>query len=267
VDFHWIYDLSNWLLGTLIVGFFTAVGLVGLYLTRGLVRRLHQIDHSHNDIVGFYLAAVTVFYGITLGLVAVGTWETYSDVENRVDHEAIALGALYRDIGAYPDPIREALQNDLRLYTRQVIDVGWPMQQRGIVPNNASGALGAFQKDFMSFEPTTERQKIIAAEAYRAYNDLTESRRARLNSVTAELPGPLWLVVIAGAILSIATTWFFHTASFNMHFWMTVLFSALIGLLIYLVASLDNPYRRRVSVTPEPLQRVYEQIMIPQPLK
>ena len=185
MDFHWIYDLSNWLLGTLIVGFFTAVGLVGLYLTRGLVRRLHQIDHSHNDIVGFYLAAVTVFYGITLGLVAVGTWETYSDVENRVDHEAIALGALYRDIGAYPDPIRDALQNDLRLYARQVIDVGWPMQQRGIVPNNASGALGAFQKDFMSFEPTTERQKIIAAEAYRAYNDLTESRRARLNSVTA----------------------------------------------------------------------------------
>jgi hypothetical protein len=48
-----------------------------------------------------------------------------------------------------------------------------------------------------------------------------------------------------------------------MHFWMTVLFSALIGLLIYLVASLDNPYRGRVSVTPEPLQRVYEQIMVP----
>ena len=137
------------------------------------------------------------------------------------------------------------------------------MQQRGIVPNNASGALADFQRDFMSFEPSTERQKILAAEAYRAFNDLTESRRARLNSVTAEMPGPLWLVVVAGAILSIATTWFFHTASFRMHFWMTVLFSALIGLLIYLVASLDNPYRGRVSVTPEPLERVYEQIMVP----
>jgi Protein of unknown function (DUF4239) len=105
------------------------------------------------------------------------------------------------------------------------------MQQRGIVPNNASGALADFQRDFMSFEPSTERQKILAAEAYRAFNDLTESRRARLNSVTAEMPGPLWLVVIAGAVLCIATTWFFHTASFRMHFWMTVLFSALLGLL------------------------------------
>jgi hypothetical protein len=33
-------------------------------------------------------------------------------------------------------------------------------------------------------------------------------------------------------------------------------------LLIYLIASLDNPYRRHISVSPEPLQRVYEQIMV-----
>ena len=264
MDLHWLYDLSNWLLAALIVGFFTAIGTAGLYLTRGWVRRLHRIDHSHNDIVGFYLAAITVFYGITLGLVAVGTWETYSEVQNRVEHESVAVGALYRDVGAYPEPVRTALQNDLRSYVRQVIDVGWPMQQRGIVPNNASGALNSFQTDFMSFEPATERQKILATEAYRAFNDLTESRRARLNSVTAEMPGPLWTMVIAGAILSIACTWFFHTASFSMHFWLTVLFSALIGLLIYLVASLDNPYRGRISVTPEPLERIYQQIMVPQ---
>jgi uncharacterized membrane protein YedE/YeeE len=264
VDIHRLYDLSNWLFGAIIVGFFVAIGVTGLFLTRSWVRRLHQIDHSHNDIVGYYLAAITVFYGITLGLVAVGTWETYSDVQNKVDREAEAVGALYRDVGAYPDPVRIELQDDLRAYTRQVIDVGWPMQQRGIVPNNASGALGSFQTHFMSFEPATERQKILAEEAYRAFNTLTESRRARLNSVTAEMPGPLWTMVITGAVLSIATTWLFHTASFSMHFWLTVLFSVLIGLLIYLVASLDNPYRGRISVSPEPLQRVYEQIMIPQ---
>jgi hypothetical protein len=264
VDLYWLYDLSSVLVGTLIVGLFTAIGIAGLLLTRGWVRRLHHVDHSHNDIVGFYLAAVTVFYGITLGLVAVGTWETYSDVQNKVDHEAVAVGALYRDIDAYPEPVRTALQNDLRTYIRQVIDVGWPMQQRGIVPNNASGALSSFQTDFMSFEPSTERQKILAAEAYRAFNDLTESRRARLDSVTAEMPAPLWVVVIAGAVLCIANTWLFHTASFSMHLWLTILFSVLIGLLIYLIASLDNPYRGRISVSPEPLQRVYEQIMVPQ---
>jgi Protein of unknown function (DUF4239) len=197
---------------------------------------------------------------------AITAWCTrtaYSDAQGKVDHEAVALGGLYRDIGAYPDPSRVIMQEDLRKYTRQVIDVGWPMQQHGIVPNNASAILNDFQAHFMSFEPITERQKILAAEAYRAFNDLVESRRARLNTVTTEMPGPLWTIVIAGAVICIAVSWFFHAVSFNMHVWMTTLLSVLLGLIIFLIAVLDNPYRGRLSVTPEPLQQVYQQIMTP----
>ena len=61
----------------------------------------------------------------------------------------------------------------------------------------------------MSFEPQNERQDILATESYRAFNDLTESRRARLNSVTDEMHGPLWALVIAGALICIAVSWFF----------------------------------------------------------
>lgn len=263
MNLYWVYSLPNWLFGALTVLVFAAVGSAGLYPTRGWVRRLHHVDHSHNDIVGFYLAAVTVLYGVTVGLLAVATWTAYSDVQAKVDHEAVALGGLYRDISAYPEPDRAIMQEDLRKYTRQVIDVGWPMQRRGIVPNNASGILNDFRAHFMSFEPTTESQKILAAEAYKAFNDLVESRRARLDTVTTEMPGPLWTLVILGAVLCIAVTWFFHTASFSIHIWMTTLLSVLLGLIIFLIAVLDNPYRGSVSVTPEPLEQVYEQIMTP----
>ena len=56
--------------------------------------------------------------------------------------------------------------------------------------------------------------------------------------------------------------WFLHPESFTMHFWMTILFSGLLALLIFLIAVLDNPYRGKISVSPEPLERVYEQIML-----
>jgi hypothetical protein len=49
-----------------------------------------------------------------------------------------------------------------------------------------------------------------------------------------------------------------------MHVWMTVLFSALLALLIFLIAVLDNPYRGNISVSADPLERVYQQIMSPQ---
>jgi len=261
---YWVYDLPNWLFGTLTVAVFVAVGLTGLYLTRGWVRRLHHLEHAYNDIVGFYMAGVTVLYGVSVGLLAIGAWATYADIEGKVAHEAAALGALYRDIDAYPEPPRAIMQEDLRRYTRQVIDVGWPLQRHGIVPNNASAVLSDFQEHFMSFEPRNGRQNILAAEAYRAFNDLTQSRRARLNSVTQEMPGPLWALVLAGALICIAVSWFFHTGSFSVHFWMTVLFSSLLGLLIFLIAVLDNPYRGKISVSPEPLELVYQQIMTTQ---
>jgi hypothetical protein len=50
---YWVYDLPNWLFGVSTVVVFVAIGLAGLYLTRGWVRRIHVRDHSHNDIVGF----------------------------------------------------------------------------------------------------------------------------------------------------------------------------------------------------------------------
>lgn len=260
---YWVYDLPNWLFGMLSVALSVAIGLAALYGTRARVKALHGVDHSHNDIVSFYFAGITVFYGITLGLLAVGAWTTYSDVEGKVDHEAAALGVLYRDLSAYPDPVRSVLQEDLRKYARQVIDVGWPLQQHGIVPNNASGLLDAFQEHFMAFEPSNERQKIVAAEIYRGFNDLTASRRSRLDSVTAGMPGPLWSLVIVGALICLGVTMFFHTASFRMHLWMTVFFSTLLGLMIYLIAVLDNPYRGKVSVTPEPFEQVYQHVMSP----
>ena len=261
---YWVYDLPTWLFGILAVIVFVTFGLAGLYLLRGWVQRIDNGHHAYNHIVGFFLAGVTVLYAVTAGLLAIGAWATFDQVQGKIDHEASALGSLYRDTIAYPEPLRTAMQDDLRRFAREIIDVGWPMQRRGIVPNNASPVLTDFQNHFMAFEPQSEGQKILAEETYRAFNELTASRRARLNSIDAEMPGPLWTLVIAGAGICIAVTWFLHTESFVMHVWMTVLFSALLALLIFLIAVLDNPYRGKISVSPEPIERVYQQIMSPQ---
>jgi len=259
---YWLYSLSSPALCLLVVGFFVIFCLAGLVLTRGWVRRLHHVDHSHNDIVGFYLAAIAVIDAITLALVAVGTWETYTDVQLRVDHEAATLASIYRDASGYPEPLRTALQNDLRFYYHQVVDLAWPMQQRGIVADVSGVALQKFQRDFMTFEPATEQQKIVAAETYRAFNELSECRRYRIDSVTTELPGPIWLMVMTGALLGIAATWLFDTHSFAMHLCLSIVYSVLIALPVYIIVALDNPYRGRISVGPEPLVRVYQQLMV-----
>ena len=135
MNMYWVYDLPNWLFGILTIGITEAIGLGGLYATRNFVRRIHAGDVSYNGIVGWYLSAVCLFYGITLGLLAVGTWQTYSDVESKVGEEASAIGALYRDVSSFPEPNRGELQADLQQYARQVIDVDEKFALRYTWPN------------------------------------------------------------------------------------------------------------------------------------
>ena len=64
MNMYWLYELPNWLFGVLTIAVTAAVGLSGLHTTRRWVRRVHGDRHSHNEVVGYYLSAVCVFYGI-----------------------------------------------------------------------------------------------------------------------------------------------------------------------------------------------------------
>ena len=264
MNLFWVYDLPTWLFGLLTIVVAVAVGLVGFYATRKWVRQVHGEQHSHNEIVGFYLGAICLFYGITLGLLAIGTWEAYTSLDAKVGEEASTLASLYRDVSSLPEPKRTELQTDLREYAHQVIDIAWPLQRRGIIPKNTAADLKALQEHLASFEPITEGQKTLHAEAYRQFDRIVELRRIRLNSVVAGLPAVMWCVVLVGAFLNIALTWFFDMRSHLMHMWMTIMFSGFLGLMIFLLAAMDYPFRGQISVGPEAFELVYQQLMKPE---
>lgn len=259
----WVYDLPNWLFGVLTIVLFVAFGLIGLAATRAWVPSLHHESHSHNDVVGAYLGAVTVFYGITLGLLMVGVWGTFADAEIKVDSEAATMAALYTDISHYPEPLRGQLQDEMRTITRQIVDISWPQQRAGVMSKASMVEFKLFEQSLLTFEPVTEGQKILHAQALHQFNQLVERRRSRVLSVKAGLPGSLWSLVLIGAAINIALTWLFHVQKARMHFWLTVLTSSLLGLMIFLLAAMDHPYRGKLSVGPEAFEMLYERTMKP----
>ena len=257
---QWIYDLPNWLIGLGSIVFFNVLGVAGLYITRGWVRRRHGVSHSHNDLDSYFLPSVIVVYCITLGLLAVSAWTNYSQVEDRVDHEAENVSSRYRDLGPYPEPVRSALREDLRQYVREAIDVAWPLQSHGTVPTKTAHSLNNFQDEISAFQPATPAQQIIQAEVFRQFNSLVEARRARLNSVHSHMPHALWILVISGTLITLAVTFFFDTPSFSMHLSLTFLLATLLSLMIFLIGVLDTPFRGRSGVSPAPLEMVYKEM-------
>src|SRR5580765_1320214 len=169
--------------GLVIVALFSLFAIGGLLLVRRFVLPRLHINHHDAHFCGTMVHSVMVFYGLALALIAVNVFETYADVSKIISQEATALAVLYRDVSTYPEPIRPRLQKQVRDYVDYVIHEAWPLQQRGQVPSGGVEQMNRFQDTLVTFEPTTEGQKLLHAETLRAYNNMIQARRLRLDAV------------------------------------------------------------------------------------
>jgi hypothetical protein len=258
---YWIYDIPNWQLFLLMLAFFAAVSLLGLHLTRPVVRRIVDGSGRHNDITSYYFAAIGVLYGLTLGLIAVATWQNFTDADSKAAREANSLGALYRDLDGYPTGLRSETENLLRDYVKTVIEKEWPAHRKGEVLDAGDLILEEFENKIMAFEPSSETQKIAHTEVIKSLNTVIENRGSRLQSVSTALPGVLWTVVLIGAVINIGLTYLFWVENTRLHSLLVVAFSSSLAILIFLTAAMDNPYRGEFSVSTDAYQYTLDHVM------
>src|ERR1044072_8286527 len=127
----WLYEIRPLFTALVLVVFIETLSLIGLVLTRKLILPRLRYDEGANDAVSGTVQAIGVFYGITVGLIAVGVWTTNSNACDLVSREAMSVGALYRAVSGYPQPMRTELQAKVREYTVYVINEAWPAQKVG----------------------------------------------------------------------------------------------------------------------------------------
>ena len=259
--FFWVYDLPNLTFASLLVVLCVVFSVGGLLICRPFVRKYLGATHEHNEVVNYFLSAAAMFYGITLGLIAVGAWQTYDEAENRVAKEAASLEGLYRDASALPEPHRTELRKTLLEYTDFVIDQAWPLQRHGNVPTGGTQILNTFQARLTSIEPQTEREKILLSHAFGQFNGFIELRRLRLESVTGGMPDTLWAVVFAGGAVTMMLTWFFSIQKLKTHVLLVAIMAVLVGLLIFMAAAMDYPFRGEFGIGPDDYEAVRDQLM------
>ena len=129
------------------------------------------------------------------------------------------------------------------------------------IPTAGLEYMSRFQAVLDKFEPTTEGQKILHAETLRAYNQLIQSRRLRLDAVGTGLPGVMWAVIVIGAFISLSASFFFKVEDVRLHIIEVLLLAVFIGLVIFMILALDRPFRGDLGIRADPYQLVYDQLM------
>jgi hypothetical protein len=264
--FYWIYDYPSWIIGVLLIGGLVAFTWGGIFVTRATVHSWIHRERRANEMVGLTLSSFCVMFGLLLGLVAVATYSNYAAVGTIVDQEASSLSSLWKEVSAFPQPIRGRLQSALREYARYTIQEGWQQQRRGFLPQGEPQRSGAISKVLLSFEPSTEREKILLAATLQESTHRIQLSRARMSNVLIGLPAVFWGVVAFCTLLNIILIWM-QDMEIHVHLILGAVLIAVLGAVIYLIAELDNPFRGNVSIGPDSIKRVYENVMNPSVMK
>ncbi|MGH6840847.1 MAG: DUF4239 domain-containing protein [Methylocella sp.] len=257
---YWIYDYPSLAIAVAFCTVFVALTWGGIFVIRATIHSWIHRDARANEMIGFALSSFFVLFGLLLGLLAVATYQNYANVDDIVDKEASSIAALYRDFSGYPQPVRGQLQAGLREYARYTIEDGWPRQRLGIVPAGGSARIDALLQILAGFEPAKKSEEIFHAEALRQFNHLVELRRSRLANVTTGLPPVLWWVVAFGALMNIILIWI-QDMEIHVHMILGAALASILGVVIFLIAALDNPFRGKVGAGPDAIALVYATLL------
>jgi hypothetical protein len=154
------------------------------------------------------------------------------------------------------------LEAQLRDYTRFIIEKDWPAHRKGAVDDEGYRMLSRFEDEVRAFEPKGTRETIAHAEVIRGIAQADQARRLRTGSVATGLPAPLWVVVLIGGVLNILLLYLFWVENLPLHAFLVAIFSSFVGLLIFITAAMDNPFRGEFSVSPDAYKEVLDEVMM-----
>ncbi|MFD0362232.1 hypothetical protein ACFQZZ_12360 [Nocardia sp. GCM10030253] len=258
--FTWIYALPIWLDFLIITGTCVALTTGAILLTRPYVLKTLGPEPGKNDSVTMVLTVGGVFYGLLLGLIAAATYQSYDAAQGVVADEAAALGTLYREAGAYPEPQRTQLRRDLVDYTDNVLTVAWPALRAGEEPMGGTALVTRFQEHLLAFQPQTKAEEIVHAATIDQFARFDQDRRHRINATSGGVPGVLWWTILVGATVNLVLLCLFSLHR-GAHLLLGGLFAFFLGAMIFLIAALDLPFRGDLSVSPAPFESMYVNVM------
>jgi hypothetical protein len=244
--------LNVWLMG---------FALGGMWVTRRYVMPWMKLSYDDAYFAAVVVQSVMLLYGLIAALTTVSVWQRYDQVSAIVSAEATAIASLWRDLGGYPEPLREETRAVLRGYTEQVIQGAWPQQRRGEVPREGVEWMDRLEGKIFDFEPVTEAQKIADGEVIQAFNELVHQRRQRLDSVQAALPSVLWWVLLPGAMGCIVLALFFHSPNARLQAVMLVGLAGFLSMVLFVIIALDSPYSGDMGIPADSYQLVIEHYM------
>jgi len=256
----WLHEWPTLLGAGFVVACFLVPTLIGSAFLQPIIARLLRGEKDPNTPVALLLNAFTLYYGILLALLSISVFENYNKAQDTIGREAASIVALYRNLGDYPEPLRTSLIDALRRYVDEETGPGWREQRGGRSSKPGMLLVDELNRQLLSFRPDRQSgDDILHRETLRSFGEFVDRRRLRIQAAGTSIPAIIWYVVLTGAILNVLVLWLFDLGR-TTHIVLGGVLTLFIGLVIYMVAVLDQPFRGVHGLAPDDLIHARQQI-------
>ena len=98
-----------------------------------MIRRKFPVQHlkENHEVAGIIFNAFGLIYAVLVAFVVFATWSSYDMTKKNSEIEVTKLEGLFRDAGAFDDPIKRNIRVAVAEYTKVIIEEDWPMMASG----------------------------------------------------------------------------------------------------------------------------------------
>ena len=237
-----------------------AAVFVGLLVVKPVLRMFFGTGPDFNQNLSFGASGFNLFYGLLLGLLTVSAYQNSEKVRQAIQTEALALGSLYADMDSYPEPLRSDVKEMLRDYVLYTVHRDWPAHREGEFLDGGANRADAMRQRLAGFEPQSDGQAIVHEGVMAGFREFTSARQQRLAGVITEIPNILWYAVLVGAIVNVLLLCLLKMRP-HTQFMVGTITSFFLGVILFVIVSLDDPLRGEAGLQPTPLELLWDRTM------
>ena len=207
-----------------------------------------------NDFTGAVVAVIGTTYAVILAFTLAGVWAMFQQAQANEEQEANALVNVFRIASQLKDPNAKAIQELCMRYVDNALEKEWPAMEKEQDLPEGNQMINQLWTLAGEAQAHSQPDAIAAYQLMEELRGLTQYRRIRATQVREALPGILWAVLVAGGIITVASSCFFGVPNFRFHLLQVLMLSFLIALVLVAIADIDQPYQGAVRVVPQGFQ-------------
>jgi hypothetical protein len=212
---------------------------------------------EYNSSLSPFLTIIGLMFGALLGFTVVVAFEQFSSAAANVANEATTLTTMYRQTVTMPDPQRTQIQHVLRDYTTAVEGPEWQSQKRGGSNDIARSAITQMYHVIGSQQPSAMNSP-VTSNFVGQLTTLASDRNTRILDASPRIPPVLWCGLFIGAVILVTITGFMRLGNIRGHVVLCCAVAVLLGLLLFVIFSLDRPFNSQTGVTSTPFAHSLE---------